>query len=76
MSEAEQSSHLEATTHTGEAPPAYHRAALYQTVTPETVTQSEDKTHKDGPSEAPPTYTEIAGRNTVHSKLQFDDGLD
>ena len=50
------SPHLEAATHTGEAPPAYHAAALYQTVPSGTVTQSEDSVHKDSSSKAPPPY--------------------
>ena len=65
------SPHLEAATHTGEAPPAYHTAALYQTVAPGTVTQFEDSIHKDSSSEAPPAYyyTDISGRNTACPKV-------
>ena len=57
----EEPSHSEATTYTGEAPPAYHAAEQYRTVTPESYKNhtlsviNNDSTHNDNPS-APPAY--------------------
>lgn len=70
--------HLEATTHAGEAPPAYHAAVHYQT-----VTQEDDKNLKisrdsamysvksdNGSTNAPPTYSETISAQEPRSIIQ------
>ena len=57
----EEPSHFGATTHTGEAPPAYHTAEQYRTMTAESYKNymlsiiNNNSTHNDIPS-APPAY--------------------
>ena len=51
IAHTEEPSHSEATTHTGEAPPAYHAAEQYKT-----VTNVNDSTHNDPPSAPAPAY--------------------
>ena len=59
-----ESSHLEAATHAGEAPPAYHATMHYKTMTLEAYKNLRDSAMNsaksdNGNTDAPPTYSEI-----------------
>ena len=64
----EESPHLEAATHAGEAPPAYNAAAQYKTMTPEAyknlrLSSDSATLYSEHPNtEAPPAYIEINGQ--------------
>ena len=64
----EESPHLEAATHAGEAPPAYNTAAQYKTMTPEAyknlrLSSDSATLYSEHPNtEAPPAYIEINGQ--------------
>ena len=74
----DQSSHLEANTHAGEAPPAYHTSMHYETMTLEdykSLKLSEGSAANSAKSDsdntdAPPTYSEIVGGQNENSVKQ------
>ena len=61
----EEPTHSEATTHAGEAPPAYHTAEQYRTMTVEsyknyTLSNMDDSTHNDPLPSSPPAYIDTS----------------
>lgn len=67
---AEVSPHLEAATHAGEAPPAYHTVAQYPSMTSEAYKNVTLSTRDSHPPVDPPAYTDITGQLGVHEEIQ------